>query len=349
MPAPTLADWVARLDALGHDPKPTTTGYQSRCPAHDDREPSLSLSAGTKQAVVAKCHAGCDFHAIRAAMNWPANGLAQRTPKPSRIVKPKPPPEPVRLPHGPGVTVTAYRDAEGTPVLAIVRKQNGDRKRITQWTPAGGGLWLPKALPAPRPLLGLPDVLAARRVLVVEGEKCALAARKAWPGRCVTTWCGGTAAWELTDWEPLATKTVTLLADADETGRKAMRAIAERLEGPALHRAARAPGGRHRRGRGRLARPGWFVTGAAEDQALLPQVEAPPPDEMIRNEHYEILGLVGDFVAIRIAAGRILQRTRESMMQVNTLLASRRTPRGGPRCATAPWGPVTRGSRARRS
>ena len=319
MPSPSLADWVARLDALGHDPKPTTTGYQSRCPAHEDREPSLSLSAGTKQAVVAKCHAGCDFHAIRAAMNWPANGLKLRSP--SRITKPKPPPEPVRLPHGPGVTVTAYRLAEGTPVLAIVRKQNGDRKRITQWTPAGGGLWIPKAMPAPRPLLGLPDVLGARKVLVVEGEKCATAARKAWPEMCVTTWCGGTQAWELTDWEPLATKTVTLLADADDTGRKAMRAIAERLE--ALHctvRLALPEGDTGEDVADWLERDG--VAAAAERiKALLPQPEAPPQDEMIRNEHYEILGLVGDFVAIRIAAGRILQRTRESMMQVNTLLA----------------------------
>ena len=42
---------------------------------------------------------------------------------------------------------------------------------------------------------------------------------------------------------------------------------------------------------------------------------------MADNPHFRILGLAGDAVAIRIRAGRILQRTRESLTQPATLIA----------------------------
>ena len=45
----------------------------------------------------------------------------------------------------------------------------------------------------------------------------------------VTTWAGGSGAWRLADWEPLAGRDVLLLADADDPGREAMRCIAEHL------------------------------------------------------------------------------------------------------------------------
>ena len=32
-----------------------------RCPAHDDRSPSLSVKDGHDGQLLAKCHAGCDF------------------------------------------------------------------------------------------------------------------------------------------------------------------------------------------------------------------------------------------------------------------------------------------------
>lgn len=37
---------------------------QARCPAHGDRNPSLSLSDGRNGRLLAKCHAGCDFATI---------------------------------------------------------------------------------------------------------------------------------------------------------------------------------------------------------------------------------------------------------------------------------------------
>ena len=88
-----------------------------------------------------------------------------------------------------------------------------------------------------RPLWLLRDVLASDGwVIVVEGEKCGQAAKEAWPDKTVTTWAGGTNAWQLTDWEPLRGRKVSLIADADPLnkeapGHKAMRDLAAHLHG----------------------------------------------------------------------------------------------------------------------
>lgn len=43
-------------------------GWLARCPVHEDREPSLSLAIGRDGRLLAKCHAGCPFEAIRAEL-----------------------------------------------------------------------------------------------------------------------------------------------------------------------------------------------------------------------------------------------------------------------------------------
>ena len=54
-----------------------------------------------------------------------------------------------------------------------------------------------------------------------------------------------------------------------------------------------------------------------EDMESEPKPEDEPRylDVIAKNEHYRIMGLLGDAVAIRISAGRVLQRTRESLTQ----------------------------------
>ncbi|MCP5113094.1 MAG: virulence-associated protein E [bacterium] len=49
------------------------SGWIARCPAHDDREPSLSISAGDEGKVLVRCHAGCDQALVIAALR--ARGL----------------------------------------------------------------------------------------------------------------------------------------------------------------------------------------------------------------------------------------------------------------------------------
>lgn len=54
---------LSRLDGV----RPTRRGYMARCPAHDDRHPSLSISDGDK-GVLIKCWAGCEVSAVVSAI-----------------------------------------------------------------------------------------------------------------------------------------------------------------------------------------------------------------------------------------------------------------------------------------
>lgn len=70
----TAAELAARAGA-----RPAGTGrWLARCPAHDDRNPSLSVWLDDEGRVGVKCHAGCDTNAVLAALGltrqevWPA-------------------------------------------------------------------------------------------------------------------------------------------------------------------------------------------------------------------------------------------------------------------------------------
>lgn len=55
---------LARLDGVRRH----GAQWTARCPAHDDREPSLSVTTGTRGHVLLYCHAGCAFSEIRRAL-----------------------------------------------------------------------------------------------------------------------------------------------------------------------------------------------------------------------------------------------------------------------------------------
>ena len=42
--------------------------YTAKCPAHDDRNASLSVGVGNDRRILLKCHAGCSSEAITAAL-----------------------------------------------------------------------------------------------------------------------------------------------------------------------------------------------------------------------------------------------------------------------------------------
>ncbi len=64
MTTPALELVLARLAGV----KGNGHGYVALCPAHDDRSPSLSVSAGNDGRALLHCHAGCDTAAIVSAM-----------------------------------------------------------------------------------------------------------------------------------------------------------------------------------------------------------------------------------------------------------------------------------------
>jgi len=60
----TLDEVLARLERV----TPSAGGYVARCPAHDDRNPSLSIREGDNCRVLLKCFAGCAYEAIINAL-----------------------------------------------------------------------------------------------------------------------------------------------------------------------------------------------------------------------------------------------------------------------------------------
>jgi len=62
-----LLDLEART---GHRPIQNRKGWMTRCPAHDDKDPSLSVSLGIEGNILLKCFGGCATESILETMAW---------------------------------------------------------------------------------------------------------------------------------------------------------------------------------------------------------------------------------------------------------------------------------------
>ncbi len=74
---------LTALREHGHEPKRAGAGWCCRCPAHDDRNPSLSIHAGDDGRALVNCHAGCAVDAVCGAIGLRPADLF--TPDPSRL------------------------------------------------------------------------------------------------------------------------------------------------------------------------------------------------------------------------------------------------------------------------
>ena len=322
----SLAEWLDRLEGVRQE----GSGYMARCPTHDDKTPSLSVTEGDGGKVLVTCHAtsGCTYESIRAAIFGERPVLALRpVAPPKRQTEPH---NPAPLPTGSGVTLYRYHHASGEEAFVVVRRDQPGGKKISQRTPTEHGLYAYEGYKGKRPLYRLPQIAGAGKVVIVEGEKCVHALLDVWPSQHVTTWAGGTKAWHLTDWQPMAGKEISILADADAPGREAAAGIAARMHEMGCSVRLGLPDGEtgedvadwlqkgkeYARGRIATLLVPYEPPGADDDAAEPVDLSA-----LTSNAHYRVLGLDGDAVAIRISAGRIMQRARESMTQPSTLIA----------------------------
>jgi putative DNA primase/helicase len=185
-------------------------GWSAKCPAHDDRTPSLSLQ-DAKGKVLVKCHAGCEQAAVVDALKarglWPVSEH-----RPDRDVE----------------ATYDYTDEHGTLLYQIVRKTG---KRFLQRYPDGTGGWIWKKHPH-QVLYRLPEVLEAPIVFIVEGEKDAENLRS--HGFIATTNAGGAKAPWLEEFtESLRNRELIIVPDNDAPGWKRAATIARALLGVA--------------------------------------------------------------------------------------------------------------------
>ena len=60
---------LAALRRTGRQPSAHGDGWKGKCPAHDDRNPSLSIATGKDERVLLYCHAGCRIEQVLAALS----------------------------------------------------------------------------------------------------------------------------------------------------------------------------------------------------------------------------------------------------------------------------------------
>jgi hypothetical protein len=178
-------------------------GYKACCPAHDDHEPSLSISRTNDGTILLFCHAGCSTDDILGRLDLQGHDLF--------------------LPSDPTITqLYDYRDEKGDLLFQVVRKGHGASKRFYQRRPDGKGGWIPKLDSTRRVPYRLPELLRAldekpdEPVLVVEGEKDV---DRLWSlGFIATTNPGGAKKWRDDYSKYLKGRNVVILPDNDKSG-----------------------------------------------------------------------------------------------------------------------------------
>jgi len=76
----TVQELLSQLDGVRHTPR----GWTAKCPAHDDRRPSLSIRETDDGQTLVYCFAGCSVEAICAALGLRLCDLFANSEPPSR-------------------------------------------------------------------------------------------------------------------------------------------------------------------------------------------------------------------------------------------------------------------------
>lgn len=198
------------LAAHGCPAKRSGEGWASRCPHHEDRNPSLSTTMGDK-AVLMTCHTGCSTEDVVASLGLQMADLFLERPAAGE--------RPSSIEASPPLASTSYdyRDADGQLVYQVVRKPG---KQFRQRRPVGSEWeWNLKGV---KPLLyRLPELLdeisMGSTVYVCEGEKDVEAIVAA--GGVATCNSGGAGKWrpEFADILNNASR-IVIVADQDAAG-----------------------------------------------------------------------------------------------------------------------------------
>jgi putative DNA primase/helicase len=180
------------------DVRPAGSGYSARCPAHEDRVSSLTVSPGESAAVVLYCHAGCSPERITAAVGLTMADLAGAP----RVIAEYP-----------------YHDSDGAVIYVVER-------------------WMPKdfrvrpGLPpqSQRVLFAKQWIDHARdsdqMLYVVEGEKDAMTLIDLGIPATCNVGGAGVGKWLPHYADQVAGCRVTVVADTDDPGKRHARAVA---------------------------------------------------------------------------------------------------------------------------
>ena len=208
---------------LGHllGGKRVAKGWIAQCPAHEDRQASLSISDGDDGRVLWYCHAGCTQEAVRDALL--ASGHLPRRDPPARVPRAAAPSA-----SGAPVAIYAYRDATGRVIHETLRYEPKSfrQRAVTE----SGYVWSLAGVQTV--LYRLPELITSTGpVWLVEGEKDA--DNLARLGATVTTVPMGAGKWHDRYADAVRGRVVRIIPDNDAPGIKGAERIAQALTGVA--------------------------------------------------------------------------------------------------------------------
>ena len=253
-----IEEFVGRLQGV----QQSGAGYVACCPAHDDCNPSMSVTPGKNGGILVHCHAGCTAEQIVKAMGLEMKdlmpddgefkgrkGKKRREPAaidPATLVSPLPSFKAPKKPRDYGELVCNYdyQDETGAVVFRVQRRKLKDgRKTFVQERPDPtskfGWSYGLTAGNVQRVPFRLPRVIAAgkagKNVIICEGEKDVLSIEK-FVGVVATCNPGGAGKWEK-GWGQYfdGVPSVLIIADKDplekiddKTGEKKLFAVGQR-------------------------------------------------------------------------------------------------------------------------
>ena len=134
----SVHDLLSRLDKA----KAKNGGWMACCPAHDDRDPSLSIKEGDNGRILLYCHAGCKTENVVSALNLHMSDLMpdQQNQEPREVA------------------MYDYTNEAGELLYQVVRYEPKD---FRQRRPSGNGEWIYNLKRIPRVPYRLPSIKPA--------------------------------------------------------------------------------------------------------------------------------------------------------------------------------------------
>lgn len=198
--------------------------YSARCPAHDDKRASLSISTGNDGRILLHCHAGCDISDVLDALGIEKSELFPRSSASDDFKRP------TITRNSTREVVARYRYTDENGVLLNQKTRFSDKSFA--WSHLKDERWV-KGRQGEPVLYNLPAVAASDFVFVVEGEKDVDTLRtNGYPAVCGADGAGP-GKWLPQYTEALKDKYVAIIPDNDETGKAFAAETANALHGVA--------------------------------------------------------------------------------------------------------------------
>lgn len=213
------------------------SGYWiARCPAHKDRNPSLSIRQGKKGRVSVRCFSGCETKDVLASIGLSFGDLYLDADREAWIQKKR---EAERL--FPSINIKSTRKPLGK-MEATYRYTNriGDlmaeklryEGKVFLWrTPKIGGGWDWKVDRETLPLYRLHEVISFPMIFICEGEKDADNLRNVCQSKASTTTApNGAKSWKSEYAQYFKDKKVVILPDSDAPGLSYAKHVAREIQ-----------------------------------------------------------------------------------------------------------------------